>query len=168
MNSMQLVRQITALTGFTHSAGVEVKSAEPGKVELELARKPELLQFNGYFHGGVISGLADHAAGAAATTALPAGKIAVTGDLHVNFLAPASGTAILAKAHTLQVGNTICVVSVSVETETAKGIQICAVATVVLRVVDMPQSKSEAINKHPEFSPTGIYASGPESVGSKT
>jgi len=139
MNPIQLVRQVTALTGFTHSAGVEVKSAEPGKVELELARKPELLQFNGYFHGGVISGLADHAAGAAATTALPSGKIAVTVDLHVNFLSPASGSKIVAKAHTLQVGNTICVASVSIETETTKGNQVCAVANAVLRVVDMPQ-----------------------------
>jgi uncharacterized protein (TIGR00369 family) len=106
MNAIQLVRQVTALTGFTQSAGVEVNYAEPGKVELELARKPELLQFNGYFHGGVVSGLADHAAGAAATTALASGKIAITVDLHVNFLSPASGNSIVAKAHTLQVGGT--------------------------------------------------------------
>ena len=139
MNALEMVRQVTAMTGFTHSAGVEVKSAEPGKVELELAKKPELLQFNGYFHGGVVSGLADHAAGAAATTALPPGKIAITVDLHVNFLAPASGATIVAKAHTLQVGGTLCVVSVSVETETANGVQVCAVANAVLRVVDMPQ-----------------------------
>jgi uncharacterized protein (TIGR00369 family) len=139
MNAIQLVRQFTSLTGFTNSAGVEVRSAEPGKVELALARKPELLQFNGYFHGGVISGLADHAAGAAATTALPPGKIAVTVDLHVNFLAPASGATIVAKGHAIQVGNTICVVSVAVETETQTGVLICAVANAVLRVVDMPQ-----------------------------
>jgi uncharacterized protein (TIGR00369 family) len=142
MNSLELVRQVTALTGFTHSAGVEVISAEPGKVELSLARKSELLQFNGYFHGGVVSGLADHAAGAAATTALPPGKIAVTVDLHVNFLSPASGTAIVAKARALQVGGTICVVSVTVETETQKGIQVSAVATAVLRVVDTPKLQS--------------------------
>jgi uncharacterized protein (TIGR00369 family) len=139
MNPIQLVRQVTALTGFTHSAGVEVKSAEPGEVELELAKRPELLQFNGFFHGGIVSGLADHAAGAAATTALPSGKIAVTVDLHVNFLAPANGSKIVAKAKTLQVGSTICVVSVSVETDTTKGVQVCAVANAVLRVVDMPQ-----------------------------
>jgi uncharacterized protein (TIGR00369 family) len=140
MNAIQLVRQVTALTGFTHSAGVEVKFAEPGQVELELAKKPELLQFNGYFHGGIVSGLADHAAGAAATTALPTGKIAVTVDLHVNFLAPANGSKIVAKAKTIQVGSTICVVSVSVETETTNGAKVCAVANAVLRVVDMPQS----------------------------
>jgi uncharacterized protein (TIGR00369 family) len=142
MNPIELVRHFTALAGFTRSAGVEVRSAEPGRVELELARKPELLQFNGYFHGGVISGLADHAAGAAATTALPSGKIAVMVDLHVNFLAPANGAMIVAKARTLQVGSTICVASVSVETDTAKGVQVCAVASAVLRVVDVPPSRN--------------------------
>lgn len=134
----QLVRRVTALTGFTHSAGVQVLSAEPGAVSLSLARKPELLQFNGYFHGGVVSGLADHAAGAAATTALPAGKIAVTVSLHANFLAPANGGAIVARARALQVGGTICVVAVDVETDGPSGKQLCAVASVTLRVVDMP------------------------------
>lgn len=138
MNADQLVRKVTTLTGFTHAAGVEVLSAEPGRVSLSLAKKPELLQFNGYFHGGVVSGLADHAAGAAASTALAAGKIAVTVDLHVNFLAPASGATLVAKARTLQVGSTICVVAVELETDAPTGERLCAVATATLRVVDMP------------------------------
>ncbi|MEI7444089.1 MAG: PaaI family thioesterase [Burkholderiales bacterium] len=138
MNALELVRQVTALTGFTHSAGVRVIAAEPGRVEMSLPKKPELLQFNGFFHGGIVSGLADHAAGAAATTALPTGKIAVTVDLHVNFLAPASGPAIVARARTIQVGATLCVVTVEVETEATAGVRLCAVANAVLRVVDMP------------------------------
>ena len=73
--SEQNIREIWSLVGAPHatleskvawSAGVEVISAEPGRVELSLARKPELLQFNNFFHGGVVSGLADHAAAAAA------------------------------------------------------------------------------------------------------
>lgn len=138
MSPEQLVRKVTALTGFMHAAGVEVVSVTPGNVQLSLARKPDLLQFNGFFHGGVVSGLADHAAGAAATTSLPAGKIAVTVDLHVNFLAPANGSTIVAKARTLQVGGTICVVSVEVTNPGLAGEPLCAVATVTLRVVDMP------------------------------
>ena len=138
MDADQLVRNVTALTGFTQFAGVEVVAVEPGRVTLSLARKPELLQFNGYFHGGVLSGLADHAAGAAATTTLPAGKIAVTVDLHVNFLAPASGSTLVAKARTLQVGSTICVVAVEVDTDAPTGQRLCAVANATLRVVDMP------------------------------
>jgi uncharacterized protein (TIGR00369 family) len=138
MTPEQLVRKVTSITGYTRAAGVEVVSAEPGRVVLSLASKPELLQFNGFFHGGTVSGLADHAAGAAATTALPAGKIAVTVDLHVNFLAPARGPSLVAKARTLQVGSTLCVVAVDVETEAPGGVQVCAVAHATLRVVDMP------------------------------
>lgn len=59
--------------------------AEPGEVHMELEHRQDLLQFSGFFHGGVISGLADHAAGGAVTTALSPGKIAVTIDLHVIF-----------------------------------------------------------------------------------
>jgi acyl-coenzyme A thioesterase PaaI-like protein len=71
---------------------------------------------------------------------LPAGKIAVTVDLHVNFLAPAKGQTLFAKARALQVGGTICVVAVELETEPG-GPAPCAVAHVTLRVVDMPPLK---------------------------
>lgn len=134
-----LIQKINALPGFTSDAGIQVESAGSGQAHLSVARKLELLQFNGFFHGGVVSGLADHAAGAAATSALPAGKIAVTVDLHVNFLAPANGPSLLAKARTLQVGSTLCVVAVEVTTPTHAGDTVCAVATVTLRVVEMPK-----------------------------
>ena len=105
---------------------------------MELARRPDLLQFSGFFHGGVISGLADHAAGGAVTTALPAGKIAVTIALHVNFLAPADGERIVARAKAIQVGSTVCTARVEVLSPRAEEQRLCAVATVALRVVDMP------------------------------
>lgn len=144
MNAEKIVRKVTALSGFTHAAGVEVLAVETGQVSLSLAKKPELLQFNGYFHGGIISGLADHAAGAAATTALPTGKIAVTVDLHVNFLASANGATLVAKAQAIQVGKTICVVKVKIETDTPVGQQICAIAIATLRVVEMPAMSDTA------------------------
>ena len=139
MNMMELLRKVTAVSGFTHAAGVEVVAAEAGDVTMTLAKKPELLQFNGFFHGGIIAGLADHTAGAAATTTLPPGKIAVTVDLHINYLAPANGETLSAKAHCVQSGNTICVVSVSVSTRRKGEDVVCAMATVTLRVVDMPR-----------------------------
>ncbi len=145
MTPEQLVRNVTAITGYTRHAGVDIVSAEAGRVTLSLDKKPELTQFNGFFHGGVVSGLADHAAGAAATTALPAGKIAVTVDLHVNFLSPASGNRLYAKARAVQVGSTICVVTVDMETDTSDGLKPCALASVTLRVVDMPAMSSKPL-----------------------
>ena len=135
---MELLKKVTAASGFTHAAGVEVVASEFGTVTLELAKKPELLQFSGSFHGGVLAGLADHCAGAAATTALAPGKIAVTVDLHINYLAPANGEKITATAQCLQTGSTLCVVSVTVSSTRSGEAKICAIATVTLRVVDMP------------------------------
>lgn len=139
MQMMELLKKVTAASGFTHAAGVEVVAADVGQVTMELAKKPELLQFNGFFHGGVIAGLADHSAGAAATTTLAPGKIAVTVDLHINYLAPANGEKITAVAQCVQSGSTLCVVSVSVSTTRDRETAACAMATVTLRVVDMPR-----------------------------
>ena len=138
MNALELVKSVTAATGFTRSAAVEVVSVEPGIVSMRMLRKPDLLQFNGFFHGGAISGLADHAVGAAATTALPQGRIAVTADLHVNFLKPASGNSITAAAKAVSVGTTLCVVTVEVTTEGEAGSVVCAIATATLRSVEAP------------------------------
>jgi uncharacterized protein (TIGR00369 family) len=139
MDMIGLLKKVTAASGFTHAAGVEVVAAETGTVTLALAKKPELLQFNGFFHGGVLAGLADHCAGAAATTTLPPGKIAVTVDLHINYLAPANGEKVTATAQCVQSGSTLCVVSVSVASTRADAATVCAIATATLRVVDMPR-----------------------------
>ena len=135
---LELVRRVTARPGYTSAVGTTVLLAEPGRVHMELKRRPDLLQFSGFFHGGVISGLADHAAGGAVATALPAGKTALTIDLHMNFLAPADGESITAKAVAMQIGGTVCTASVEVFTRNGSGEHMCSFAVVTLRVVDMP------------------------------
>ncbi len=137
-NSRALVEKVTSLPGYTSSIGTKVIDVDKGRVQLELDRNPNLLQFNGFFHGGVISGLADHAAGGAATTLLPSGRIAVTIDLHVNFLKPAKGEKLTAKATVTQPGSTISVVQVNITATDGSQSDLCAIATVTLRSVDMP------------------------------
>jgi uncharacterized protein (TIGR00369 family) len=133
-----LVETVTALPGYTSSVGTRVVAAEPGRVHLLVDRRSDLLQFNGFFHGGVIAGLADHAAGGAVTTLLPVGRIAVTVDLSVNFLAPADGDSIVARAEAVQVGTTICVARVDVVTVDDRGERSCAICVATLRSVPMP------------------------------
>jgi uncharacterized protein (TIGR00369 family) len=72
------------------------------------------------------------------TTALPVGRIAITIDLHVNFLSPADGESLIAKATAIQVGKSVSVATVEVITETAGKERLCSVATVTLRAVDAP------------------------------
>jgi uncharacterized protein (TIGR00369 family) len=96
------------------------------------------LQANGFFHGGVIAGLADHAAGGAVTTAMPPGRFAVTVNLQVSFLAPAKGASLIARARALQVGSTIGVARVDVVSVADGAETAFALAIVTLRGVDFP------------------------------
>jgi uncharacterized protein (TIGR00369 family) len=133
-----LVEHVTHAPGYTKTVGTRVESAEAGHVVMSLARNDNLLQANGYFHGGVIAGLADHAGGGAVTTAMPAGRFAVTVNLNVSFLAPAKGQSLIARARAIQVGGTIGVAHVDV-VSVAEGEETqCAVAIVTLRGVDFP------------------------------
>jgi uncharacterized protein (TIGR00369 family) len=134
--AFERVARANAASGYLKASSVEIVSAEPGAVTLKVAKKPELLQFNGFFHGGVIAGLADHAAGAAVTTSLPADRIGVTVDLHVSYLRPASGDCLVARARAVSVGQTICVAQVEVFTPAENGEErLCAIATCNLRSV---------------------------------
>jgi uncharacterized protein (TIGR00369 family) len=129
---------IMDLPGFPKSAGIRLVAAEPGKVTMALKKKPELTQFFGHFHGGVITALADHAAGACASTSMPDGKLAVTVEIKVNFLSPADGEEIIARAETIQAGSTIAVVKVEVVSQKAGAERACAFATATMRAMDLP------------------------------
>jgi uncharacterized protein (TIGR00369 family) len=132
------LERIMALPGFPTSAGIRLVAAEPGKVTMALKKKPELTQFFGHFHGGVITALADHAAGACATSSMPDGKLAVTVEIKINFLSPADGEEIIARAETIQAGSTIGVVKVEVFSQKAGAERICAFATATMRAMDLP------------------------------
>ena len=139
LNSLKLLDAVMAAPGFPKSSGMRIVHAEPGNVALSVSRKPELLQFAGHFHGGVIVALADQAAGAATTTALPEGKIGVTVEIKVNFLSPADGDELIARAEVLQAGGSIGVAKIEIFTKDAKSERRCAFGTATMRAVDLPK-----------------------------
>ena len=124
--------------GFTGAAGFRVIKVEPGYAELAVTRRDDLVQFFGHFHGGVITALADQAAGMAVTTSLPKGRIGVTVELKVNFLAPADRTELVARAKTLQMSGSIGVATVEIFTRDEKSERLCAFCTATMRALDLP------------------------------
>lgn len=134
----RLVETVTGLPGLMSHFGTQVVTVGSGHVELAITRAPHLLQFSGALHGGVVAALADHAAGAAVSTVLPADHIAVTVDLHINYLAPADGQTLVARAHAADVGRSISVAQVDLFA-VAHGIERrCALATATMRAVPWP------------------------------
>src|SRR5215475_5303207 len=112
-NPPELAAKISA-KGFSRAAGFRIIKVEPGYAEVALPRRDDLLQFFGHFHGGVITALADQAAGIAVTSSLPHGRIGVTVDLNINFIEPARGTELIARAKTLKMSGSIGVATVEI------------------------------------------------------
>jgi len=124
--------------GFTGAAGFRIIKVEPGYAEVALTRRDDLVQFFGHFHGGVISSLADHAAGIAVTSGLPRGRIGVTVELKVNFLSPADRNELVARAKTLQMSGSLGVATVKVFTRDDTSERLCAFCTATMRALDLP------------------------------
>jgi uncharacterized protein (TIGR00369 family) len=103
-----------------------------------LPRRDDLLQFFGHFHGGVITAPADQAAGIAVTSALPKGRIGVTVEIKVNFLAPAAGSELVARAKTLKMSGSIGVATVEVFSKDGASETLCAFCTATMRALDLP------------------------------
>src|SRR3954447_16793732 len=86
------IRSTLESQGFTRLLGAEVVSVEPSVVTMAVNRRPELLQQNGLFHGGVIAYLIDNATTAAAATVIDrATRSVITSEYKINLLAPSTG-----------------------------------------------------------------------------
>lgn len=123
-------------TGFTKMAGIKIRDFEDGAVTLEMTPREDLSQFLGYVHAGAVTGLADHAAGAAYASVLPAGKACMTIELKINFMKPAAGNMLIAEARVISSGKTIGVVQSDVYGEKDGQRTHVATTLVTLRAVN--------------------------------
>ena len=137
LNPPSLAEAVNA-KGFSHAAGFRIVAIEPGRAELALTRRDDLVQFFGHFHGGVITALADQAAGIAVTSGLPKGRIGVTVEIKVNFLGPADGSELVARARTLKMSGSIGVATVDVFSKDGSEETLCAFCTATMRALDLP------------------------------
>jgi len=94
---------------FLASLGARVTRVEPGEVEIELPFRADLTQQHGYLHAGVVTTLADNAAGYASLTLMPPGAAVLTAELKLNLLAPARGERFLARGRVVKPGRTLFV-----------------------------------------------------------
>ncbi|HME16498.1 MAG TPA: PaaI family thioesterase [Mycobacterium sp.] len=88
----QRVRETFARQGLMATFAAELRSIEPGVVEIEVPFSPELSQQDDFFHAGVGIAILDSACGCAAFTLMAPGTRVLTVELKVNLLAPRSVT----------------------------------------------------------------------------
>lgn len=120
-------QQVLDAQPFSAMLGTKlVAFSEEGAV-LEIPIRGELLQQNGFVHGGVVSYAADNALTFAGGSAL--GPEVLTSEYKINYLRPASGEKLLARATVVYSGKrqAVCRCDVVSVTE-AGGERLCATA----------------------------------------
>jgi len=106
------IRNNVMRQGFMTHVGAEVTDLTRGTCVLSVDRRPELLQQNGFFHGGVTAFLIDNATTIAAATVK--GQAALTAEYKLNLLAPASGDRLICRARVVKPGRQVSVVAADV------------------------------------------------------
>lgn len=106
------IRNNVMRQGFMTHVGAEVTDLTRGCCVLSVDRRPELLQQNGFFHGGVTAFLIDNATTIAAATVK--GQAALTAEYKLNLLAPASGERLICRARVVKPGRQVSVVAADV------------------------------------------------------
>jgi uncharacterized protein (TIGR00369 family) len=119
-------RQVLAAQPFSVMLGTELLMFEEGRAELRTPITPQLHQQHGFVHGGIISYAADNALTFAGGTAL--GPAVVTSEFKINYLRPAIGEFVVARATVVHAGasQAVCRCDVYVSADGAE--RLCATA----------------------------------------
>ena len=101
-NFEAVVRDSFARQPFMDHVGARMTALEPGICEISLDHNKSLTQQHGFFHGGLVGSLIDSAAGYAAFSLYPEKSTVLTVDMKVNFLKPAKGNLLIARAEVIR------------------------------------------------------------------
>jgi uncharacterized protein (TIGR00369 family) len=103
------VRQSFGRQAFMATIGASLGRVEPGEVDIELARRDDLVQQHGFLHAGVLASAADSACGYAALSLMPPGAAVLSIEFKINMLAPAAGDRIVARGRVIRAGKSVTV-----------------------------------------------------------
>ncbi|GAA1120538.1 PaaI family thioesterase [Nocardiopsis composta] len=132
-----LARKILAAQPFSVLLGTRLTAFGGGEAVLELDVRDELRQQNGFVHGGVLGYLADNTLTFAAGTA--AGADLVTAGFSIDYLRPAGGVLLRARARVVRAGRTRVACRCDVSTVDAAGAEtLCAIAQGTIAVSTPP------------------------------
>jgi uncharacterized protein (TIGR00369 family) len=95
-------RRVFAEQPFTQYLGAELDSSGPGTATIGIDVAPHLLQQHGFVHGGVLSYLADNTITFAGGLAMQGN--ALTSEFKINYVRPAKGTRVIARAEAKSIG----------------------------------------------------------------
>lgn len=119
-------RRVLASQPFSVLLDAELLAFVQGSAELKIPLREELKQQHGFIHGGVVSYAADNALTFAGGSVL--GQSVVTSEFKINYVRPAMGEFIVARATVLHAGKNQAVCRCDVYVSRAGSESLCATA----------------------------------------
>lgn len=137
LSTLEEARKVLAAQPFSALLGARLVAFGDGAATLELDLGEELRQQYGFVHGGVLSYAADNALTFAAGSA--AGDGVITAGFTIDYLRPAQGAVLRARAEVVRAGRTRVVCRCDLTTVGDDGTEaLCAVAQGTVSVLDRP------------------------------
>lgn len=134
---LNMGKAVLAAQPFSVLIGAELVSFSKESVELQVPVTDKIRQQHGFVHGGVVSYAADNALTYAGGSVLLAPV--VTSEFKINYVRPAIGEMLIARAKAVHVGRTqaVCTCEVFVR---ADGVEkLCAIAQGTIAMLPAPR-----------------------------
>lgn len=135
--SLESARAALHFQPFSLLLNAEIVSFEASSVELRMPITDQVKQQHGFVHGGVISYAADNALTFAGGAALV--PSVVTSEFKINYLRPAQGDALVARASVIHSGKSQVVCQCQVFAVTGGEEVLCAMAQGTIAVLSQPK-----------------------------
>lgn len=119
-------RKVLAAQPFSMLVGAELVALSRDSAEFRLPITERLLQQYGFVHGGVLAYLADNTLTYAGATTLEGPPL--TAEMKINYLRPASGELLIARAKALSAGRRMSVVRCDIFAVEGGVERLCAAA----------------------------------------
>lgn len=136
--SSSKVKESFQKQAFMSLIGAELVKIESGYCEIRIPYSKKLTQQHGFIHAGVISTIADTAAGYAGFYLMGPDSEVLTVEFKINLMAPAKGDYFIAKAKVIKKGRTLTIAQSEVFAITDKREKLCALAQVTL--IELPNT----------------------------
>ncbi|AUP77937.1 PaaI family thioesterase [Flavivirga eckloniae] len=94
---------------FMELINAKLVDVKPGYCEIQIPYNASLTQQHGFFHAGIISTIADNAAGYAAFSLMEEHSSVLTVEFKLNLMSPGDGDLLIGKANVLKNGKTLTI-----------------------------------------------------------
>ena len=114
-NLVHDLRERLATSEFHTWAGMEVVEASAGEVTVAMDVSDRHLNLQGLVHGGMLAILADTACGLSIRSAMEVGRLHITTDMDIHYLAPARPGRLFGRGKAIRVGRSLAFAEASIE-----------------------------------------------------